>query len=194
MLRSLIALGAGFASWPVYEYVLHRFVYHGPDENNPGTSPHVRHHRYPAEANDFTLIESWQESAGFAPHHTLALLAGLTPLTGFSNAAAYVAGVWLGVGLYEVEHLRAHNQGPKTEHQKRIIKHHLDHHFRHPNANFGVNTTVFDKLLGTYESTEGPVPVPAHMAPRWLKENPGAWAADYKIMGLARQTHKKKSA
>ena len=194
MFKSLTAFGAGAVSWPVYEYFIHRVLFHGPDEDSPEASQHINHHRHPAQYNDYTLGDAYQEIASFAPQYSAAMVAGLTPFTGFSRAAAYVAGVWVGMALYETEHIRAHNQGPKTARQKRLVKHHLDHHFRHPKANFGVTTTVFDKVFGTYESARGLTPVPAHMAPRWLKENPSAWAADYKIIGLARQTNKKKSA
>ncbi len=182
MITDVLTVLAGKASWPVAEYLIHRFYEHNPFEEGGGAAYHVHHHRHPEGYNDTNLLKVIEDFQDQLIPATAVVLLGLAPVFGLKRTLLFSGGLLWGLKEYGDYHLQAHQSGPENEEDERLMKHHLAHHFRTPNANFGVTTDLYDKLFGTFKEVDV-VPVPAHMAPKWLQENPDQWAKDYKIVG-----------
>lgn len=182
----VIEFGKGFLLGRYSEYFIHRFIHHNPWEEEGGYNHHTHHHRHPAEYNHYDLTEITADTWHLLPMNALLVgaWAGLSLFKGPSRSASFIAGVMLGLSAYESQHIRVHNGGPLNETQRKLFKQHMSHHFKNPKTNFGTTTPFFDRLLGTFEDHEV-IPVPAHMAPRWLLDNPDSYP-EYAVIGLDR--------
>ncbi|MFV0260065.1 MAG: sterol desaturase family protein [Acidimicrobiales bacterium] len=70
------------------------------------------------------------------------------PIDGPALTAAATAAVLL--ARYETVHLMAHSRyRPRTARGRRLVAHHLRHHFRNPNRCFGVTSMMVDRAVGT---------------------------------------------
>lgn len=56
-------------------------------------------------------------------------------------------GVLLGYLSYDCIHYALHHAQLKQGWLKKLKMRHLDHHFQHPEATFGISSAVFDVLL-----------------------------------------------
>lgn len=139
---------AGFIAYTLVEYQVHRWILHG-----LALSGHQDHHRAPAEPTAMPF------STGLTAHTLLLVLLSLW--LGLDVAIWTVFGTALGYALFcqlhEIEHRDAglaHRLWP------RLHRHHMLHHepahgsmgMRDPACNFGVLTTSWDRLFGTYRS------------------------------------------
>ena len=146
---------AGVACFPFIEYLMHRFLLHGPPSSNPWVlkiqrRAHYDHHVEPNRlellfsplwfvllagpvfgAIDFALLR--------APGATLGLL--------FGQFAAYL--------VYEWVHYRAHVPlTPLTPWGRWLKKMHLWHHYRNEHYWYGVTSPLIDVLVGTMRPVE----------------------------------------
>jgi sterol desaturase/sphingolipid hydroxylase (fatty acid hydroxylase superfamily) len=125
MSSNVALLAAGVVTWTLAEYVVHRFVLHG-----PVTTQHGLHHANPDAA---VLNISWQIWACFA---LIYLIAG----------GAFLAGGLFAYSWYLFVHHRAHH-GPDGL-PLLLLKHHRSHH-QFATSNYGVSTTLWDHIFGT---------------------------------------------
>jgi sterol desaturase/sphingolipid hydroxylase (fatty acid hydroxylase superfamily) len=116
---------AGIVAWTFAEYVVHRFVLHGllPTQ-------HGLHHASPDAA---VLTIFWQIWACFA---LIYLIAG----------GAFLAGGLFAYSWYLFVHHCAHH-GPDML-PLLLLKHHQSHH-QFAARNYGVSTTLWDRVFGT---------------------------------------------
>jgi sterol desaturase/sphingolipid hydroxylase (fatty acid hydroxylase superfamily) len=144
------SLAAGYVSWTALEYLLHRFVLHGPP--SAARRGHRRHHRDSEE-----LLST---PALFFPIVALALWAGLGLLLPGDVAAALLLGATSGYLLFGLVHHAHHHARGDSAFLRRLRRHHELHH-RQPGVNFGTTTTIWDRLFGTFapagEPQGGPV-------------------------------------
>jgi sterol desaturase/sphingolipid hydroxylase (fatty acid hydroxylase superfamily) len=135
-------VGAGWFAWSFLEYALHRFIMHGP----PSISrvEHARHHADPTALISAPLLLVISVAFG-----VWALLRLVTPP---GAAALFVAGMYGGYNIYAWMHHFEH----QWEHViarigmlHRLERIHDVHHFRQ-NVNFGVTTTLWDHVFGTF--------------------------------------------
>lgn len=187
----------GAASWSASEYVIHRFVGHGP-KRAPVASllarltpsglaaefnrEHLAHHTDPSY---FAPTErKVLAAAAVVP----VLAASLTPLVGVRRAASFSAGFAVTYGAYEVLHRRIHTHPPRGRYGRWLRQHHLLHHTRTPRKNHGVTTPLWDHVFGTKTPLEK-VRIPRRTAPPWLVDDEGRvrpeLAADYEIVDAA---------
>lgn len=180
MLKEALWFGMGYAAWPAFEYAFHRWIFHNPDEDTTGANVHTEHHRHPEEYNDFTWGQALSELKELVPVVMGSLLGGTCLVLGPRRGIALTAGLVTHWVFYERVHLVTHAQEdlPTSEKERHLFRHHMIHHFKNPKANFGFTTDFFDKLFNTYEEVDM-LAIPAHMAPKWLKDDlPG-----YKLVG-----------
>ena len=118
-------LVAGVVTWTLAEYVVHRFVLHG-----LVTTQHGLHHANPDAA---VLNIFWQIWACFA---LIYLIAG----------GAFLAGGLFAYSWYLFVHHCAHH-GPDML-PLLLLKHHRSHH-QFATRNYGVSTTLWDRVFGT---------------------------------------------
>jgi sterol desaturase/sphingolipid hydroxylase (fatty acid hydroxylase superfamily) len=139
------------AAWPLIEYLAHRFFFHWTPKN-PAVAKalylvHQYHHDFPNERsrNMFPLVVSLP----------LALAAWLVFWAALPRDAALVgfATIVLCFTYYDLVHYLHHLPTPWLPGLRRR---HMLHHFRDPDANFGVTTSLWDRIFGTLKS-ETPV-------------------------------------
>lgn len=143
--RSFVALASvasGYVFWTALEYVLHRYILHGPP--SAARRGHSRHHR-----DDAALLAT---PAFFIPLVALALWLGLRLVFADAVAAAFLLGATTGYLCFGLLHHAFHHWRTDLPLLRRLREAHEIHH-RYPLVNFGTTTTVWDHLFGTYQAT-----------------------------------------
>ncbi|GLS44352.1 sterol desaturase family protein [Methylobacterium brachythecii] len=141
----LIALGdatmhgviAGILLWTLAEYVLHRWAFHALPFFKPA---HDEHHAKPSGR---TGVTSW---------HSLAVFGGLALVL----PAGILAGFVIGYLAYITAHHAVHHWRIAPGHLLYALKLRHNAHHRGVEANFGVVTTVWDRVFGTYRQIKRP--------------------------------------
>lgn len=135
----ILGLLIGMGSWTLYEYLLHRYLFHQHPWFREG---HENHHRLPKA---FIGHKPWVTAVT-----TAALWTTIFLIFGKNNASAYTSGMLLGYLIYSGVHLNLHHGDPSTFHKPlaRLYRHHAAHH-RGGTKNFGVSVTWWDKIFGT---------------------------------------------
>lgn len=153
ILPLIAAAAAMVVIYPLFWYVLHRFVLHGKYlYKSKYTSSlwkriHFDHHRDP---HDLQVLFG-------ALHTTLPTLALVSmPLgyviAGYAGAAAGFASSIFTTCFYEYIHCIQHlNFQPRSKILQRVKRLHLQHHFHDETANYGITNFVPDRLFGTHK-------------------------------------------
>ncbi len=136
----------GLATWSLFEYLLHRFLFHIAETAFPGSRRfqyvlHGVHHEYPNDASR-TLLPALPKVLITVPFFLFYWLI-------FGNAGAFFSsGFMMGYYFYSLVHYSIHRfRAPK------ILRplwhhHHLHHHLRQDRA-YGVTSTLWDRVFGT---------------------------------------------
>jgi sterol desaturase/sphingolipid hydroxylase (fatty acid hydroxylase superfamily) len=163
---------AGAFTWTFLEYVIHRWLGHdGRFRGNPFGVEHVRHHA---------------QGGYFAPNIKKVAAAAVVALAlgppawllGGAVAVAWVAGLVLTFGAYEVFHRREHTHAGWGRYGRWARAHHFHHHFVDTRVNHGVTSPLWDLVFGTYRRV-GIIPVPRKLAMAWLLDDNGAVRAEH---------------
>lgn len=198
---SLPAFALGAFTWTASEYVIHRFVGHGPRrERIPGWRGWVTPAGLAAAFNDEHLRHH-ADTTYFAPTRTKAIAAvGVTGFAALIGSAivgprrgiSFALGFGATYVAYEVVHRRSHTHAPSNAYSHWVRKHHMFHHFKTPRLNHGVTSPLWDRLIGTEERLPAgqPLRVPRRHAPAWLVDTAtdavkAIYAADYELAGRA---------
>lgn len=131
---------AGLIAWTLFEYLLHRFVFHHAPVL---ASLHERHHESPQE---LIGTPAWVSVA-------LGLVAVGGPCwatLGFDLATAATAGMATGYLCYVLVHYAIHHWQPRPgSYLYRARRRHALHHHFADDGNFGVTTALWDHVFGT---------------------------------------------
>ena len=136
-------VGLGLLVWTLAEYLIHRYGFH----HVPGLkAAHLAHHADPTGLHGSPTVVSVLVFAVLA-------LAPLWYLIGLSSAAAGTAGLMLGYLAYVGVHYAVHNLaslGPGwiRPQVRGLVRAHAVHHHQ-SRFNFGVTTTLWDRVFGT---------------------------------------------
>jgi len=138
---------AGLAIWTLTEYIMHRWVFHTELPGKIGKRIHFIfhgvHHDYP---ND-----SWR--LVLPPAVSLPLAAGFYYL--FRNIVThdgffpFFAGFLAGYLFYDMLHYAIHHAPMKGKIWMALKTHHLKHHFKDPDAGYGVSSPLWDVIVGS---------------------------------------------
>jgi sterol desaturase/sphingolipid hydroxylase (fatty acid hydroxylase superfamily) len=136
------AVFTGFAAWGFIEYALHRWLGHGP--RSIGRRGHAMHH-----ADDTALVAA---PAFVVMAGVWAIWAALAPVAGSGAAALIAAGIYIGYNHYALMHHVLHHYEDLATRVglARLRQCHRLHH-RYHDVNFGVTSTIWDQILGTYQ-------------------------------------------
>jgi sterol desaturase/sphingolipid hydroxylase (fatty acid hydroxylase superfamily) len=139
---------AGFMSSGLLEYVLHRWVLHGPP--SMAKRGHAQHHA------EFRALISTPLFVIMTGALAIWGLLGLVLPAGV--AALLVFGLYAGYNYFAlVQHLQQHRGKDLAcvAYLRRLERlHHLHHHRQV--VNFGISTTIWDRLFGTFQPTNEP--------------------------------------
>ena len=138
----------GFMSSGLLEYVLHRWVLHGPP--SMARRGHAQHHAEPRALISTPLFVIMTGALAVWGLLGLVLPAGL--------AALLVFGLYAGYNYFALVHHWQHHRGTDLAlgaYWRRLERlHHLHHHRQV--VNFGISTTMWDRLFGTFQPTNEP--------------------------------------
>lgn len=152
---------SGVIFWTLTEYLLHRFLGHVHKGKNFFKTEHVMHH---SKANYF------------APAYKKVIMGlivfvfSLVVISFFINVyivLTFLIGFFGMYMVYEITHSRFHSKKPLIMPFLILRKHHFFHHFHNPKMNHGVTTRFWDRVFGTYSTTDK-VKVPSKMPLEWL--------------------------
>jgi sterol desaturase/sphingolipid hydroxylase (fatty acid hydroxylase superfamily) len=139
---------AGLIIWTLSEYVLHRFIFHYHPTSSFGQKIHFVmhgvHHDYPNDSKRLVMPP------------VLSILISIPFALGFwfgfgqngSSFAAF-AGMIFGYLSYDMLHYAVHHAKWTNSYFVKLKKHHMAHHFVHPDEGFGVSSTIWDHIFGT---------------------------------------------
>jgi sterol desaturase/sphingolipid hydroxylase (fatty acid hydroxylase superfamily) len=151
---------AGWLGFSLFEYLLHRFVFHGllrgvPSEGRQawGFVLHGYHHHFPNDPRRLVLppLFSWPIALLFAGGYVL--------LLGPQRAIPAIGGTLAGyLALFSV-HYYVHHCRPARGLGWWLRRYHLRHHHRDANCRYGVTSPLWDVVFGTTGSRSPPKPL-----------------------------------
>ncbi|MEM7037434.1 MAG: sterol desaturase family protein [Bacteroidota bacterium] len=151
---TVVGLGlAGIVAWTLFEYLMHRFVFHYHPKSELGKRIHFLthgvHHDYPNDSMRLVM----------PPGVSLPIAAVFYALFYFTMGQAFgeafFAGFVLGYLAYDMIHYATHHVKSAKGIFKRIQKSHMKHHYREPDAGYSVSVLFWDYVFGTtYKNAE----------------------------------------
>lgn len=141
----------GVLIWGLFEYGLHRFVFHsdGPSEkgHNFVYALHLFHHANPKNTDD--LFVSLRLSL---PITLCYCLLAWALMRSWQAMVYLLIGLMAGYFSYEFLHYQAHHRTPRLRVFRYLKVYHLLHHHKTSALRFGVTSPLFDYLFGTFQS------------------------------------------
>jgi sterol desaturase/sphingolipid hydroxylase (fatty acid hydroxylase superfamily) len=136
VLDSILIFACGLFAWTLVEYLIHAWLSH--IFETFATPLHEEHHRDPHAV--FT-IGAWIPIG--------AIWLGGLALFGWRPAMVFFTAMVGGFVAYEAIHYRIHFCNPLSAAEASLRLRHLVHHYRMPNASFGVTSKLWDLVFGT---------------------------------------------
>jgi len=140
-------MAGGMVVWFIFEYVMHRFLFHLKSGNRHIDAlvwmMHTNHHIQPSHR--LRTLMPLSVSLPLAALFELSAIA----LLGDANGAALMAGFVAGYFIYDLTHYACHNFGMKSPLAAHIKRHHLRHHYVSDEHNFSITVPLIDSLFST---------------------------------------------
>jgi sterol desaturase/sphingolipid hydroxylase (fatty acid hydroxylase superfamily) len=143
---SLLVFLGGMFFWTLFEYVMHRFIFHFISENPRAQRIiyviHGNHHEYPRD----------KERLFMPPVPSLILASVIFSITFMilgTHSFMFFPGFILGYLIYGTMHFAIHAWNPPFKWMKPLWRNHHLHHYKNDHRGFGVSTTLWDRLFGT---------------------------------------------
>lgn len=137
---------AGWFTWTLTEYSLHRTTFHWWPRSRFHFFVHGVHHEWPDDR--YRLVMPPAVSLILASAFGLGFLAVAGPV----KFPSFYAGFLFGYMIYDCTHYATHHLKLKLPVFQALKKHHLLHHFspRHQDRKYGVSTTFWDHAFRTW--------------------------------------------
>jgi sterol desaturase/sphingolipid hydroxylase (fatty acid hydroxylase superfamily) len=152
--------------WTFMEYILHRFVFHFQPRNKTQWQIiflfHGIHHYQPHIKTRLVMPPAVSIPMALVFYGLFYLVLGVILGVPFAIAPMF-AGTVLGYVGYDLIHYATHHAPMKGDVAKFLKRHHMEHHYKTPDARFGVSTNLWDQVFAT-EPGETPKPKPAQRA------------------------------
>lgn len=151
-------VAAGLLAWSLFEYVMHRYLFHleleSPWGRRMGFLMHGNHHVDPGDPyrNIMPPIISvtW---AGL-------LWVGFWLVLGRAGTVMFL-GFIMGYVAYDTIHYACHQSRSRSPLIRALRRHHLRHHYSPVKGNYAITTIFWDKLFGSYIPSKGATATPA---------------------------------
>jgi sterol desaturase/sphingolipid hydroxylase (fatty acid hydroxylase superfamily) len=138
---------AGYVTWTLFEYWLHRLVFHFEPEDGLGARLHWMihgvHHDHPNDPKRLVMPPS--VSVPLA----LGCYVVFWAVLGADRATAFGAGFFAGYLLYDMIHYHVHHHRPRTWVGRTLRELHMRHHFQDDERGFGISAPYWDRVFGT---------------------------------------------
>jgi sterol desaturase/sphingolipid hydroxylase (fatty acid hydroxylase superfamily) len=137
----LVAAAAGFVTWTLLEYVLHRSVLHKKTYFSP---MHGQHHASPLA---YIGTPAWVSVSVLSA----VFLFPVWRWFGFDVADGLTVGVMVGYWWYGIVHHMVHHHAntASPSYFNDLRAWHMRHHYSPKSGNFGVTTPLWDYVFGT---------------------------------------------
>jgi len=154
--RIVPLLTIGLLSWSLFEYGMHRLVFHYDARSRLGRRflyhAHVAHHENPRAKNRIPASLFLSAPIG-AAYWVLA----------WAASGSWATASWLFIGLaagyfsYKWVHFQCHHRRSRLRLLRYLRHYHLLHHYKTPELRFGVTSPLLDLVFGTFHA---PAPRP----------------------------------
>jgi len=145
-----VALGlaiGGYALWTLFEYWLHRVVFHFEPEDGLGARLHWIihgvHHDHPNDPMRLVMPPAVSIPLGAIVFGALYLILGS------EYAPAVGAGFFLGYLVYDMTHYYLHHFRPQGWLGRVLRERHMRHHFQDDTRGFGISAPYWDEVFRT---------------------------------------------
>lgn len=143
--QSILLFAGGLFFWTLFEYWMHRYVFHFLNENKMVQRFHYMvhgiHHENPLD-----------EERVFMPPLPgtliILLLTGILFLILGKYAFIFEGGMLLGYTFYALIHYNVHLKKP-VKGFRYLWKHHALHHYKYPDKAYGVSSPLWDMVFGS---------------------------------------------
>ncbi|HEV7585332.1 MAG TPA: sterol desaturase family protein [Solirubrobacteraceae bacterium] len=138
---------AGYALWTLFEYWLHRLVFHFEPEEGLGARMHWIihgvHHDHPNDPLRLVMPPAVSVPLGAVVFGALYLIFGgrYSPSIGAGFFAGYLA--------YDLTHYYLHHFRPRGRLGRMLRERHMRHHFQDETRGFGISAPYWDEIFRT---------------------------------------------
>ncbi len=153
-----LTFSLGWVAWTLMEYWLHRTLFHWVPPVSWGEQFHFLlhgvHHDWYRDRLRLVMPPAASLAVGAVVLAALSLVARmLAPLLDDRWVYGAFAGIVFGYLVYDMIHYYVHHGKPTTRVMLALRSHHSKHHHnpRFQEKKYGVSTTVWDHVFGTYE-------------------------------------------
>jgi sterol desaturase/sphingolipid hydroxylase (fatty acid hydroxylase superfamily) len=137
---------AGVLFWSLFEYLMHRFIFHMVAESERARKfiyvLHGNHHEFPRDKERL-----------FMPPLPSLIISSIIFFAMFAlmreYAFVFFPGFMLGYLLYGTIHYAIHAWNPPFKWMKPLWRNHHLHHYKNEEQGFGVSSTLWDHVFGT---------------------------------------------
>jgi sterol desaturase/sphingolipid hydroxylase (fatty acid hydroxylase superfamily) len=153
-LKFILPLGflLGLFLWTLTEYTLHRFVFHfrprTPLQERIAFLFHGVHHAQPQVKTRLVMPPAVSIPLALIFYGLYVLILGVV-----LGATAWIgptfAGFLAGYVIYDLTHYATHHYPMRRGYLKFLKRHHMQHHYKTPNARYGVSSPIWDWVFGT---------------------------------------------
>jgi dihydroceramide fatty acyl 2-hydroxylase len=141
-----LAIG-GYALWTLFEYWLHRIVFHFEPEDGFGARLHWIihgvHHEHPNDPLRLVMPPAVSIPLGAAVFGLLYLAFGSDYAPGLG------AGFFAGYLAYDMLHYYVHHFTPRSRLGRMLRERHMRHHFQDDTKGFGISAPYWDEVFRT---------------------------------------------
>jgi dihydroceramide fatty acyl 2-hydroxylase len=143
----------GYVVWTLFEYWLHRIVFHFEPEEGVGARLHWMihgvHHDHPNDP--LRLVMPPAASVPLA----VVVVGAIFVIAGTVHGPAVAAGFLAGYIIYDEVHYALHHHNPTTRLGKRLRELHMRHHFQDEEKGFGISAPYWDVVFRTFSGRRG---------------------------------------
>jgi sterol desaturase/sphingolipid hydroxylase (fatty acid hydroxylase superfamily) len=140
-------VGAGYALWTLFEYWLHRLVFHFEPQEGLGARLHWIihgvHHDHPNDPLRLVMPPAVSVPLGAL------VFAALYAAFGPGYAPGVGAGFFAGYLAYDLTHYYLHHFRPRGPLGRTLRERHMRHHFQDDTRGFGISAPYWDEVFGT---------------------------------------------
>ncbi len=141
----------GMLFWSLFEYVIHRFVFHFFAERDRAKKMvyviHGNHHEYPRDKD--RLFMPAVPSLLISSSLFLLMFFVATLFNSGTYVFAFFPGFVFGYLIYGSMHYAIHAWNPPFKWMKALWRNHHLHHYKNEELGFGVSSTLWDHVFGT---------------------------------------------
>ena len=149
--QTMTLFSMGVVAWTLVEYSLHRFLFHL-DDKLPDHhlfivlhfTFHGVHHYFPMDRLRLVFPPALAIIIGSA------LFSALSYLFTVDTTVGLFSGGLLGYVMYDMTHYYVHHGVPIGYYFRYLKSYHLEHHYRDYHMGYGITSTFWDHVFGTF--------------------------------------------